>query len=530
MDPEKTVIFELLFKIADIVPDQVFSLGSNYPDVLIHGFHIDYIVDLNQEFFSVFLDDYLSGAPLLVLNISDDFLELFDIDRFSQISQGVDFVAFECVFHMSRKEHNKDFFRDVPDLFCERDPVYRRHLNIQEDQIERLILISFDKSLPVRKSIDIIIDAGEKFIKDGLKLDPVSFFIVADSYAHYCYPFDYVSNSMINDLNTKTIPFTTLKTHFTPFSVPGLMPMLKSPQSIEERKSPKMKNVFKQILKALGYFAVYLLTSNLVTLAVSVFLGFTKGNEYSAAGMSREAAMQALQNEQNAMTGICLLVGAILTLLVYFIIEKVKKSSLAKETDMKKVSVKQLVLTVVGALGGMFFLNFILNLLPIPKELIGDLSSGMSKLTSYPFWQAILANAIFVPVIEEVVFRGYLFNWLGKAMPAAVAAVISSVVFGICHGGLLWAVWAFVFGMLICIVRIKSGSIIPGMIFHIIVNTFGMVVSYYPVLKNLTSGGLIALTIAGGALLTVYVVGILLDKGSHEKNKKATVVISSSKA
>ena len=285
-----------------------------------------------------------------------------------------------------------------------------------------------------------------------------------------------------------------------------------------------MKKVLKQIGKALGYFAVYFTCMNVVDLIAGFVWGYMKGAELKAMGMSSEEAMAAFQSMEPGYKGVSMLIGAILTLLIYFIIEKIKKTSLAKETDMKMVTGKQIGLTVVGALGGMFFLNFMLSILPIPADLLGDLSSGMSSLTSYPFWLALLVNAILIPILEEVVFRGYLFSRLGKAMPAVVAAVISSVVFGLCHGGLVWAIWAGITGLIICVVRVKSGSIIPGIVFHIIMNTYGMVVSYFPVLEKLNNTGMYILTAVGGILLAVYIVGILTDKGSSKEKAEVKVV------
>ena len=126
-------------------------------------------------------------------------------------------------------------------------------------------------------------------------------------------------------------------------------------------------------------------------------------------------------------------------------------------------------------------------------------------------------------VLEEVVFRGYIFSRLGKAMPAVVAAVISSVVFGICHGGIVWAIWAGIVGLIICVVRVKSGSIIPGIVFHIIMNTYGMVVSYFPVYENLTNTVMYILTAVGGILLAVYVVGILTAKSSSKEKAEVKI-------
>ena len=289
-----------------------------------------------------------------------------------------------------------------------------------------------------------------------------------------------------------------------------------------------MKNLLKQIGKALGYFAVYLVTSNVVTMVFSLILGYVKGKEYKAAGMGYEEGLELLKADQAAMTGIILLISAVLTLLIYFIVEKVKKSSIFKEADIKPATGKQLGLSVVGALGAMFFMNFMLTILPIPQDLLGDLTSGVSKLTAYPFWQAILANALLIPIMEEVLFRGYIFSRLEKAMPSIVAALISSVVFGICHGGLVWAIWAFLLGMFICVVRIKSRSIVPGIIIHIIMNTYAMVVSYFPVLENITYPVMYTLTAVGGILMAVYVVGILKDKNYSDK-EQAKVAITESK-
>ena len=284
-----------------------------------------------------------------------------------------------------------------------------------------------------------------------------------------------------------------------------------------------MKKVLKQIGKAIGYFAVYLSCMNIVDLIVGYIYGYNLGAKYRAMGLSQEEAMAAFQTDGNGYKGISMLIGALLTLLVFFIIEKVKKTNLAKETDMKPVTGKQMGLTVVGALGGMFFMNFMLTILPIPEELLGDLTSGMGSLTSYPFWLAIIVNAILIPILEEVVFRGYIFSRLGKAMPAAVAAVISSVVFGLCHGGLVWAIWAGIVGLIICVVRIKSGSIIPGIVFHIIMNTYGMVCSYFPVLEKLSNTGMYILTAIGGIMLAVYIAGILTDKSSSKDKAEVTV-------
>ena len=291
-----------------------------------------------------------------------------------------------------------------------------------------------------------------------------------------------------------------------------------------------MKKVLKQIRNALGYFAVYFVIQNLI----SAIAGFVVVAKYStelgaARSVSFEHYMTEYQKYLAGYNGICLIATAIAVLLTYFIIEKVKKSSLAKETDIRKVSGMHIGLTIIAATGAMFFLNFMLNILPIPKELLGSLNSGMKNLSAYPFWQAMLANAILVPIMEEVVFRGYLFNRLSKVMPEIVAALITSVIFGLCHGGIVWATWAFVVGMIICVFRIKTGSIIPGIIFHIIMNTFGTLTSYTTVFDGITETGMKVLTAVGGIVLTGALVFTMMGKKTEVENNSAEVTVSSAK-
>lgn len=291
-----------------------------------------------------------------------------------------------------------------------------------------------------------------------------------------------------------------------------------------------MRKILKQVKNALGYFAVYFVIQNIIS-AIAGFVVVAKySTELSAARSAGfEQYMAEYQKYLAGYNGICLILTAIAVLLTYFFIEKAKKSGLAKETDIRRVSGMHIGLTIIAATGAMFFLNFMLNILPIPKELLGSLSSGMKNLSAYPFWQAILANAILIPIMEEVVFRGYLFNRLSKAMPEIVAALITSVIFGLCHGGIVWATWAFVVGMIICVFRIKTGSIIPGMIFHIIMNTFGTLTSYTTIFDGITETGMKVLTAAGGIILLTTLVITLMGKKTAVENNSAEVTVSSAK-
>ena len=183
-----------------------------------------------------------------------------------------------------------------------------------------------------------------------------------------------------------------------------------------------MKKVIIQILKALAYFAVYFIPLNLIIFICQFIYGFVESRNMSAAGASVEEITEYVQANAGNATVVGLLIASVLILLTYFIIEKVKKTSLAKETDIRKVSGKQALLTVIGAVGGMFFLNYILIFLPIPAEMMSTLKDGLNNVSTSSLVLGIITDALLVPIMEEIVFRGYIFSRLEKAMPSIVAA------------------------------------------------------------------------------------------------------------
>lgn len=76
---------------------------------------------------------------------------------------------------------------------------------------------------------------------------------------------------------------------------------------------------------------------------------------------------------------------------------------------------------------------------------------------------------IFAPIIEELVFRGVLFNRLKVRIGIIPAMIISSFIFGIGHefGGMTSA---FLFGVCMCILYLKTDNILIPMSVHFINN------------------------------------------------------------
>lgn len=91
-----------------------------------------------------------------------------------------------------------------------------------------------------------------------------------------------------------------------------------------------------------------------------------------------------------------------------------------------------------------------------------DVSAGAFLLSA-------TASIIFAPILEELVFRGVLFNRLKIRIGIIPAMLISSFLFGIGHdfGGITSA---FLFGLCMCILYLKTDNILVPMSVHFINN------------------------------------------------------------
>jgi CAAX protease family protein len=89
----------------------------------------------------------------------------------------------------------------------------------------------------------------------------------------------------------------------------------------------------------------------------------------------------------------------------------------------------------------------------------------------------ILMVAIAAPIAEEISFRGFLFGGLRSRIPAIVAALASGALFGALHApsGVSAVPQLMAFGAILALLYDKTGSIIPGVMLHVLNNVLGVI-------------------------------------------------------
>lgn len=128
-----------------------------------------------------------------------------------------------------------------------------------------------------------------------------------------------------------------------------------------------------------------------------------------------------------------------------------------------------------------FLLSEWLGLSSLGSSKIAAAEAILSQFKSVPL-AVILATLAVVPAVcEEICFRGFVFGALRLRLNGFWTVVLSAVLFGVFHevlsaGRLLPSTFV---GLALGFVRLRSGSVLPGMLLHAVHNCLLLSLSYY---------------------------------------------------
>lgn len=157
-----------------------------------------------------------------------------------------------------------------------------------------------------------------------------------------------------------------------------------------------------------------------------------------------------------------------------------------------------------AALVPAFYLAVSIMLSLLPKSWQNSYSEAVAGLDSGGI-AAFIAIVLVAPVTEELIFRGLILTRLDQAMPGWLAVLLSSAIFGALHSHPIQFVYAFALGCFFGLVDLRTGSILPSILAHLMFNLIGQIPS---VLPDDAAEALI-LAVQGGLLIVAVVLPIL---------------------
>lgn len=82
----------------------------------------------------------------------------------------------------------------------------------------------------------------------------------------------------------------------------------------------------------------------------------------------------------------------------------------------------------------------------------------------------LLAVILLAPIGEELLFRGLILKYARRCMPAIVCILLQALLFGLYHSNIIQGIYAFVLGIVLGLLAYRYDSILPGILFHIVIN------------------------------------------------------------
>lgn len=95
---------------------------------------------------------------------------------------------------------------------------------------------------------------------------------------------------------------------------------------------------------------------------------------------------------------------------------------------------------------------------------------GFSATNQGSLLLAFVALVIVAPLAEEILFRGYLFATLRTQVGAIASVILTSFTFALLHMQLNVGLDVFALSLVLCTLRIVTGSIWAGVLLHMIKN------------------------------------------------------------
>lgn len=119
--------------------------------------------------------------------------------------------------------------------------------------------------------------------------------------------------------------------------------------------------------------------------------------------------------------------------------------------------------------------NGILMLLGVDTQ--GEEVLKLFNSLDSPVW-FIIVGVIFAPVVEELFFRGFLFQGFRQKHGWTNGMLLSSAIFALAHLDPVAIIPTFILGCLLAYMYHRTNSVWPGVILHVLVNAMGLCAAY----------------------------------------------------
>lgn len=163
----------------------------------------------------------------------------------------------------------------------------------------------------------------------------------------------------------------------------------------------------------------------------------------------------------------------------------------------------KLLWTVLGSAALALFCNQLVSVLPLGYW-VKDFEEASEALDTGGIWLQMAAAGFLVPLVEELVMRGLMYQRLRRMIRPLSAMLVSALVFGIFHGNVIQGVYAFFMGMFFAWLMERYQRLLMPVVAHMTANLFVLLLEDGGGLQVIYSSGrtfAVAMAASGGLFL-----------------------------
>ena len=106
-------------------------------------------------------------------------------------------------------------------------------------------------------------------------------------------------------------------------------------------------------------------------------------------------------------------------------------------------------------------------------------ASISDQMVEYPMVLMVASIGLFGPFVEEIIFRGVIFQSYRRTGRVLASMILSAVLFGMMHLNFNQFAYGAVMGFMFCLMVEATGSVIPSFIAHAVFNSYEVMTIYF---------------------------------------------------
>ncbi|MGN0026695.1 MAG: lysostaphin resistance A-like protein, partial [Clostridium sp.] len=251
---------------------------------------------------------------------------------------------------------------------------------------------------------------------------------------------------------------------------------------------------------------------------ISVFYVINEMSNISGGVNPSSSDLDGLLEFTVRLTNVFLLISSILTVLILFLIYKIRKKNCKEELQIKKTNSFNICFAIILGISCWLFNSGVLSLIDeagLFTSQFDYMENMLAPLSSGSIIISIIAVGIVAPFAEEFLFRGVIYNTLSKKISIKWTIIIQAILFGVFHFNLVQGAYATLLGLVFGYITYKTKSLWPAIIVHMVNNLIATIAPY--VLSESFGGNTVYIifSIIGAIGVTI---GLLLTKNKNANN------------